>query len=88
MSGTFTCVNASVACLVVNLVSTSFLFEFMYLIYCICMHVHMCTCVSMVHIYVWVFACVCMFVCMYYMCTVKRVNQDPGKEGHLHNPHI
>ena len=60
---------------------------------CICACV-VCACVYVrVYMYVygmcvWVFVCVCMRVCMYYMCTVKPFNQDPGKEGHLHNPHI
>ena len=58
---------------------------------CACMYV-MCVC-EYVYIYVYgmcvrVFVCVCMRVCMYYMCTVKPFNQDPGKEEQLHNPYI
>ena len=56
----------------------------------VCMYMCVCEYVYM-YVYgmrVWVFVCACMRVCMYYMCTVKTFNQDPGKEGHLHNPHI
>ena len=51
---------------------------------CVCEYVYMCVYSMCVR----VFVCVCMRVCMYYMCAVKPFNQDPGKEGHLRNPHI
>ena len=55
---------------------------------CVYEYVYMYVYGMCVWVFVWVFVCVCMRVCMYYMCTVKPFNQDPGKEGHLHNPHI